>query len=252
MTQNILKTSALTAFAVAALVAPSAHAALSYNSGDIFLGFHQAGNTTTDYVIDLGSGSTFRDSTSQVTLSLSGLSADLTSAFGSLSNISWGIVGTTQNTAANGDPIRLLYSSEPTGSSAPTASSSQSGPATQIIGFKNYWISLTGSQGTVSNSAFEDAGNTQSWTTKIGTTFGTGAIAPIEAPLTSSLDLFRIPQTTTGQPVTNEGTFSFNPGNSTVTFTSSSLAAVPEPSTFLFGCAIVGALGIKRRRAVSA
>ena len=252
MTIHTLKHAALTALA-AALLAPAANAALSYSTDDLFLGFRQPANATTDYLINIGQASTFRDATSTLTLSLPGLAGDLTTAFGAnwASTVTWGVVGTTQNTAAAAPDnlTRLLYSSEPVGTT-PTASSSQSGPANSIISMKSYWQGLTASQGTVANSAFEDPNNAGSWTARVSTSFGSpGVLNTIESAVNSNLDLFRIPQTTSLQPVTNEGFFSLDTGAGTVSFNDS---AVPEPSTLLFGCALVGALGLNRRRVASA
>ena len=248
MTIQTLKYSALAAVA-ATLLTPAANAALTYSTDDLFLGFRQSGNTTTDYVINVGQASAFRDATSTFTLSLPGLATDLSNTFGAnwASTVTWGVVGTTQNTAttAPDNLTRLLYSSEPVGTT-PTASSSQSGPANSIIAMKNYWQSLTATQGTVPNSAIGDPNNAGSWTARVSTSFGSpGVLNTIESAVNSNLDLFRIPQTTSGQPATNEGFFSLNTGAGTVSF---NVTPVPEPSTLLFGCALVGALGLNRRR----
>ena len=253
MTLSTLKTSALAALAVATLTAPSATAALTYATDDLFLAFRKPGNTVTDYVVNIGQASQYRDAVTSFNLNLPGLAADLTTAFGGTTGLIWGVVGTTQNTAATAPDnlTRLIYTSEPIGST-PTASSSQSSPANSIIGMKNYWLTLTASQGTVSNSAFEDASNANAWSTKVAGAFGSPSIMnTIEDPLANNrIDLFRVAQTGANQPITDEGYFSFNAG--TVTFTSSSLVPAPEPSTMLFGLAMLGAIGLNRRRAVTA
>jgi MYXO-CTERM domain-containing protein len=251
--RNITKTTLL-AIVTTAITASAGNAALSFTNDDLFLAFRQDGNNVKDYVIDIGQASIYRDATSNITLNLSGLAADLGTAFGgNLSNVSWGVVGGTQNTAgtAPDNLTRLLYVSEPTGA-VPTALSSQSGAATNIVNLKNYFLTLTASQGTVSNSAFGDPTQPNSWSTRISNAFGFSNLSPIEGPLGSSLDLFRVPQTTSGQPVTNEGAFSFNSGTSTVTFSVPGGASpVPEPSTALFGALSLGAMAFRRRRAAS-
>lgn len=227
--------SALIALAGVIVAAPSANAVLTYTSDDLFIGFHQTGNSTKEYIINIGQASAFRDASTPFTLSLSGTSfaTDMQAAFGinwrTSGDIFWGVVGTTQNTAQGSDPIRLIYASEPAGSTAPAASSSQSGPSGTIISFKNNW-QTNGIEGSLGNSASLDpSALTTSWTNSVGNAagpFGTSALTPLEALLSSNLDLFRIPQTTTGQPVTNEGFFSINPGANSVTFT-----PTPEPSS---------------------
>ena len=228
--------SALIALGAIIIAAPSAKAVLSYASDDLFIGFHQTGNTTKEYEINIGQASTYRDATTPITLSLNTVSfaADMQAAFGTgwrtSGDVFWGVAGTTQNTAQGSDPIRLLYASEPTGSTAPAASSSQSGPAGNIISFKNNW-QTNGIEGSVGNSATLDpTALSTSWTNSVGNAagpFGTGALNPLEALLATKLDLFRMPQTTTGQPVTNEGTFSINFGANTISFA----PQVPEPSS---------------------
>lgn len=229
------KLCAAIALAGIALFAPSMQAALTYASNDLFLGFRQSGNTTKEYAINIGQASVFRDATSSFTLSLNvtSFAADMQSAFGlnwrTAGDVYWGVIGTTQNTAAGSDPIRLLYASLPTASTAPAASSSQSGPANNIITFKNAW-QTAGVEGSVANSAIMDPGNANSWTNSVGNAagpFGTGALTPLEALIGTQLDLFRMPQTTTLQPVTNEGTFSLNTTSNLITFA----PPVPEPST---------------------
>jgi hypothetical protein len=249
MNLGTLKTTALATLVVAAFSAPSARAALTYTTDDLFLAFRQAGNNTTDYVVNIGQASIYRDATSSIPLNLTGLSADLTTAFGSLTGLSWGVVGTTQNDNSRPAPdnlIRLIYTSEPIGSS-PTASNAQSGPSNNINTFKNFW--LTGTEGTVVNSAFESASDANSWNTRVAASFGSPAVLnTIEDSLTNNIDLFRVPQTSSGQVVTNEGYFSFNAG--AVTFVP--LVPAPEPSTAFFGCAMVGAICLLRRRTVLA
>ena len=229
--------SALIALASVVVAAPSAMAVLSYASDDLFIGFHQTGNTAKEYIINIGQASTYRDATTPITLSLNAVSfaADMQAAFGAgwrtSGDVFWGVAGTTQNTAQGSDPIRLLYASEPTGGTAPAASSSQSGPSGAIISFKNNW-QTNGIAGSVSNSATLDPtiSTPPSWTNSVGNAagpFGTGALNPLEALLATHLDLFRMPQTTTGQSVTNEGTFAINFGANTISF----VPQVPEPSS---------------------
>jgi hypothetical protein len=244
--------SAFLALTTFALALPSAQAALNYSPDDLFLGFRQTGNTTRDYVINIGQASAFRDASTPFTLSLNlvAFNNEMTAAFGASwktsGDISWGVVGTTQNTATGSDPIRLLYISEPLGTT-PTASSSQSGPANAIIAFKNNW-QTTGTETSISNSATEDPTQPSSWAGSISAAppFGSNSLSPIEDTLGNGLELFRIPQTTTGQPVTDEGRFNINLTTGAITFTPQ---AVPEPTTTALFCVALGSCaGLRRLR----
>jgi hypothetical protein len=85
------------AFAGLALIVSSAKAAtLTYNDGDLFIGFNNGGSQ--DYLIDVGQASQFTTS-SQFTLSLGGTGTDLSSIFGGSwfgsSTVQWGAAGAT-------------------------------------------------------------------------------------------------------------------------------------------------------------
>jgi hypothetical protein len=255
--------SSLAVLALAISVTSSAKAVLTYTSDDLFLGFHQTGNTTRDYVINLGQASIFRDATAPFALSTLGITtsafaADMLFAFGAnwrtSGDIFWGVVGTTQNDNTRPAPdniIRLLYVSEPLGTT-PIASPGQSGPANLVNTFKNIWINPTANGGverTVPNSATEDPTLANSWTGSLANAngpFGSGNLSPLEDLLANPLDVFRVPQTGTGQPVTNEGRFSINFATDVITFTP---VVVPEPSSVSLICiATLGSFGLRRLR----
>lgn len=233
--KHIITTAAL---AIAAIAAPVAHAAFSYVSGDLFLGFRQIGNNTSDFLVNIGNGQTYRqanDPLSPITLTLSNLSSTLDTIFNTTSggwatnsNVRWGIFGTTQNDASGPDATaRTLYVSEPVGSAAPLngSSAAQNVPASNMIAVKNYYQSLT--ESAVVNGSVGTPANANSFTTRTsGTPFAFSNISPVIAPITTNLELFRLPTNVNG-PTTDEGTFSIS-GN-TLTFT-----PVPEPSTYAF------------------
>ena len=111
---NILSVGLLAA-AAGALLSPSAKAQNAYNTGDLLLGFEQAGNAS-DYVVDIGPASYYLNlqagTTTNITISqgLGNLAADLQSSglFGSAwatnypatsgtANVQWGVIGATSN-----------------------------------------------------------------------------------------------------------------------------------------------------------
>jgi hypothetical protein len=71
------------------------------------------------------------------------------------------------------------------------------------------------------------------------------ALPPIVTSTSNTLDLYRLPNSNT-LAATDMGTISFNAA--TDTFTYSTMSPIPEPATALFGCAMLGAVVLARRR----
>lgn len=236
--------------------------ALSGQADDLFLGFHQSGNTTTDYVIDLGPASIFRDANTTLTLTLTGLNTDMAAAFSpsttnwkTSGDISWGIAASPGAGDIGTDLARTIYVSSPLGQT-PTAIGSQSGPSNNVGTFKNYWNTLTagsvnqtvGGVGTIIG-AIGNPGNAASWTHYAGISFGdSNNIAQFDSSLGSSFELFRLPQTTDQAQVKDEGKFTFNIGagsnNSSIVFTPN----VPEPTTGALLCVALVSFAARRQR----
>jgi hypothetical protein len=247
------------------MTASTATAALTYTAGDIFLGFRSTDSgVTQSYLVNIGSGSHFRDATGSFTVG--NLSSDLGTIFGSGwandPKVYWGVVGvnTSGVSAVDGDPARTLYSSlagdgliplaDPLG---PTRASSavQSSPASKIIAMKDDWLTFAAtSTATAPNAAFTTATNLSSYTTyasgsqpfsyfstNLEGNFGTGTGS-------TSLDLFRTPTGSSSLRGTYEGTFLID-GTGSVTFN-----VVPEPTGVV--CLMLSSLvlGARRRRAV--
>jgi hypothetical protein len=240
-----LKTTTLATLATLVLSTAS-QAVISYNSGDVFLGIRQSTNTTSDFVVDLGPGSALRDFTTAHVYTLTNLNSTLSTLFGANwatdPTVTFGLIGTTQNTANLGDPIRLLYVSEPIGNPAPVNTSNQSAQANNVIGFRNYYQGLT--ESAVSNATVGSPGDTNSFTTLVQTGFASNNLVPIENTVAGGLEVYRVPQTTAGA-VSDEGTLTYTGGN-TFTFTPT---PVPEPSAALLGgLAILGLASRRLRR----
>ena len=174
MKKTKLLAAGLVAAAAAAVLAPSARAQNSYQTGDLFIGFEEPG-VSSDYVIDLGPANYFiglaaTPGTTDITtadpnhgggVGLGNIASDLSTVFGTSwatnslttgSNVQWGIIGATSNslggtTGAGGTfglPKNTLFetSAELTpgtqSSPLPTNTSGlQGGVNTAIIGFEN-------------------------------------------------------------------------------------------------------------------
>jgi hypothetical protein len=257
MNINTIKISALAALAVSVLTAPSAMAqGFSVSEGDILVGFTQSTNPNTDYVIDLTkldstwSGLGFKAGTADATLTIGpALAADLTTAFGSSNpaNLSWGLIGTSGSPGNDG---RLtIYLSEPTGATPPVATSAQATQNTAITSIANLYGPLANaavSSGGIYTNSNGLASQANSFTTRINQALGNSTdLTPIITSTSNTLDLYRLPNTNNGV-VTDMGTISFNAA--TDSFTYSTMAPIPEPATALFGCAMLGAVVVARRR----
>jgi hypothetical protein len=247
------KTLAVLALAGTALLTQAAQAAgtNTYSTGDLLLGFSESG-ATNDYLVDLGSASTYlNDAASNpgqtFTVSTS-LNADLSSSslFGSgwetNSNVTWGIAGaTTAATTLSGVPNSTLFFSEEAGSSALLAKSAGTqGPVTNSIN-GSLGTDFNNSATTSNNSSatIELASGSTSWATLSANAFGAGYdIVSTGTPGDSVLDLYELePLTATGRgaptsaPGILVGDFSLN-SSGTLDFTAAGSEVVPEPSTY--------------------
>jgi len=121
-TRNILTLLTPMAFlAIGSVAYAGTPTATTYTDDDLFIGFHQAGNTS-DYLVNIGQASTL---TATRTLSIGDIASDLAAVFGgawsSDSTISWGVVGTTHLTAVGSDPAHTIYASKQGNASSVTA-----------------------------------------------------------------------------------------------------------------------------------
>ena len=180
MKKTKLLAAGLVAAAAAAVLAPSARAQNTVNTGDLFIGFEEPG-VSYDYVIDLGPANYFiglaaTPGTTDITtadpnhgggLGLGNIASDLSNVFGANwatnslvtgSNVQWGVIGATSNSAGGltgaggtfGLPKNTLFetSAELTpgtqSSPLPTNTSGVQGTVnTNIIGFESNFNNST-------------------------------------------------------------------------------------------------------------
>ncbi len=277
------KMSAALALALVAALGTSAHAqSVSYNEGDLLLGFNQTG-AADNYVVDLGAVSNFINATGSLTFDLS--TSDLTSTFGSswASNsqtnlVNWGVIGgsdVTNTITVGGDTLQantLFYTiGEQTlgnQSTAPTEKSNalqksyngniNSNFATGSGGFSGT-TPTSGSTGSL-QAINQTAGATNSWSYELSskTYFGTGnnieqpTTGAADGPTDSALDLYELTPTNASitKPTTYLGSFSLA-SSGVLTFTNAS--AVPEPSSYaLIGLGLLFLVWRLRAKSASA
>jgi hypothetical protein len=267
-------TSAIVALAIAAVLGTSAHAQVAgYNEGDLLLGFEQqngsGGVTSNDYVVDLGSASTFIGA-STLTFNLS--TANLISAFGTNwanntpagSLVQWGVVGGSD---ANG-PITLgsqtlqentlFYTlgekNVGTKATAPaTASNSFQGNINGNI--QQFALDYQGTNPGVTGSIIA-SNDSIGWSANTPSTNAFGSNKAIEqpssgsytGPTNSQLDLYQL-NNTTDTPSSTKGVylgdFSLSSGG---VLTFNGAAAVPEPSAYAMGVIAAALFFVLRRR----
>lgn len=265
MISNPVWKTSLLAVSAAALLTPSLKAAtLSYNAGDLFLGFRQEG-TQTDYLINIGQASIYRDATNTFTLSIGNIGADLTALFGAGwatdPTVLWGIVGTPGASAAGGDAANTLYASavKPSESHADPylrlSASAQGNIRADFVSLANSFAGQTANSTNSTVALIQPTSDANSWASfnLSGTSFG--AFEGLQGNFglgasNSALDLFRMqPSNTQGLPGSLEGTFTIS-NNGTVTF-----SAVPEPSAAAMlglGVGLYGMMSRRRRNTVEA
>ena len=258
--KNILMTGA-----IALVGAASANAAMTYNAGDLILGFGSA-SSTYSYEIDLGS---YTKLTSSFTYQVS--TSDLATAFGTSwttwdGTISFGVIGAGSSSTSvigSGATQKAAGTTWVTDTATPNylrGATNQKTAATQII-------TVTGGQtGAGSNGAYTtgvassndskatlisvSSGDNSFFTRFVGSpnaTYGSTAVSSLasgqssvsmnEYEMTGSLSSgYNVPASPIGTfSLSNTGTLSYQ--------------AVPEPSTYaMLGLGGLGLLGMIRRR----
>jgi len=267
------------ALAFAAILSTSAHAQnLTYNTGDLLIGFEENG-TTNNYVVDLGAASQFINASTPLTFSLS--TSDLTTAFTSnwASNsqtnlVQWGVIGGSSKTGSitlGGDTLAkntLFYTQGElnvgTAATAPKElnNAGQNTINGKIVNFETDFGGETPSAGSTLalQATIESNGTANSYGDEvinqnifgIGSSIEQPASGSYTGPTNSVSDLFQLNASTPSgvTPGTDLGTFSLA-SSGTLTFTPE---AVPEPSSWaLTGVAMtfMTFLVLRRRKAIS-
>ena len=258
-TKNILGAALL-----ATGLAVAAHAQINVQTGDLVLGFRQAGNSQ-DLLVDLGQASVFENATSTINLSPLFAASDLTSTFGSSwatsNNVKWGVFGATYNGDSGSLSVAsdTLWSTSANGSIARQVDVNQNLPAGGI--FTMTYASLYGATPITSGGAdvhTSSANGTFGYTDSI--TLGGTALSDwgyfntnvVEGVGPGSLALYEMQPTATGTaPGTLLGTFTLGSNGA---FSFSPFAAIPEPSTYagILGVVTLGIVAIRRRRQAAA
>jgi hypothetical protein len=240
--KKILLTTAIALVGVAAFTTAKA-TPISYTDGDIFLAFEST-SLNLDYLVDLGSGSTFASALSGGSFSSINLSADLVSVFGtgwstnSAANVQWGLFGLPTDKS-------IIYASVPSGN----ASLVEKGVGALATTSTHFQTLATGYGNDISNHQGLTVGVEQFVNTSPDTGFATFTGNLVTAPYFSvynvslvngvagNLDIYG----TTGSTSALEGTLSLS--------SSGLVSAVPEPSTYvLFGLGALVLILARRRK----
>ena len=267
MKKNSLFSTALLTIVGLGLMASQTRAALTYNAGDLFIGFHAPGETQ-DYVVNIGQASSFDH---DFTLSINGIDADLTAVFGAnwdtRADLYWTVFGGDNNIHGDsGSPFQSLYISraETTlGTQATpfirglsgtqgTVGTSMNNVATFFtlgtVSANNPVGSIQNTTDTNSYASTQDVSGTKRFTS--GASFvGSGANTFAGGAANSAADLFFLaPRTASNQPADYKGTFKIS-DTGAISFTTAPVP-VPEPSTYglILGAGIVLLIVARRSR----
>jgi len=249
----------LTTIAVMGLVITehSAHSALVYNTGDLFLAFRATGSTgaTQDYVVDIGQYSQFTTTTNTFALSLGDIGQDLEDKYGSgwfsRSDLFWSITGTPYDGVTVTTPTLYVSRARTDVNTPATAwlgrsNSAQVSTASSFQALAGAFASVGTATGNSSVATFQNVGDSNSYAsfTKPTLTTDFNVWNTIQGTSSAVQDLFQV-NPVFNQAAVRQGSFQFD-SDGNLYFTG---ASVPEPSTVaLVGVASAVALYMTRRR----
>jgi hypothetical protein len=246
-------TSAALALAGTALLAQQAQALNSYTTGDLLLGFEQAGNAN-DYLVNIGLASEYIDAApgKSFTVSAGNLEADLSSSslFGSGwatdSTVQWAIAGTTGASGTLGLPASTVFLTE--AEATPGVANAKPLAVSSVSTQGGYEIDELGTQGFQNSvptgnadATIQTASGGDSFVTLYndpnGEGFGSGDdLLTNSTPTTSILDLYELePHNISRGQTEPDGTFlgDFSlDSDGDLIFTAAGTAETPEPSTY--------------------
>ena len=263
---------AFLALAGLALVATDAKAVVTYNQGDLILGFRQTGNSEV-VLVNIGAATAYSAATTNIAIpTFANLGADLAAVFGvgwaADPDIYWGIasarpsVGSTDATDVN-KTIYLSKAESPLETQAAGFSlnnTTRGTLATRITGVgaqftttsaPGPYIPFADSGGYAFRQSVTDFAGSN-WNDFAPTGFGSGQniegndLAGIDGTV---LDLFRVSGSGTGtNAATYEGSFSISSAGVLSYSNTVPTSAAPEPSRALLLGAALGAMVLRRRR----
>lgn len=277
-----LKNALFLALAGLGLGVSPAKAVVTYNQGDLLVGFFRTIDAQT-YVVNVGSAATFRDwnNGANINLSLGNIATDLIALYGATwyddPTLTWGVAGSPSNTSTvNGDPLRTLYAgrdplalnygfNNPGSAAWSVPSSTTRGTSsTSMNAFQNAFdVDTETANSTL--ATIQGTGDANNWTafnplgvafsafnSNITSAFTAGALAP---GVESALDLWRVLHTNTG--ATEPGTVGVGQFQGTFYIDNAGqisfgAQAVPEPSRMVFTALGLSALAFRRRRKLNA
>lgn len=257
------------------LVSAATAATLTYNPGDLFLGFRSS-SSTTDFLINIGPASNYRGLApgTSFSLSIGPILGDLDAVFGATwktanrPDLFWGVAGAPYNVAAGGDLSNTLYATSPenpfgtltTTPAAAASNSAQAAPAGKMQNLADSYVGAGDSangvsaalngrglrqDGTVAGSWASFMNRTQTFTGNSFLYFADGIEGNFgSGEENTAIDLFRIEKTTQGGTGANayQGTFKIDSAG-IVTY-----SVIPEPVTGVMLGFGAGILGFSRRR----
>jgi MYXO-CTERM domain-containing protein len=258
-------------------VAFPANAATTYAAGDVLLGFRSTTDTTKTLVVNITGGAgpanaaALRDANANAGTTLININQALTDTFGAGwatdSTITWGAVGVYSNSAfdptVDGDPAQTIYMSRANSagtagvqsSAAPksgTNGTQHTAVANAVAGFEQLgFANFTGTTSLGGLAAEIPTANANSWEEftagandfTISANNVEGVVGTVSGKV---LDLYRI-EGVAPRTGTWEGTLALSTTGD-VSFASTTVAAVPEPSRALLAAAGLFASFMRRRR----